>query len=158
MNRREKLELLFAVLAKELQVFARTKVVLETSFRKCAAISLVGELSEQELESFEALTSRFARLVDIASQKLFKTVFLILRETRGTIIDQAMLAERLKIIPSAETFLELRELRNLIAHEYVEESLMKLFQGILDQEVAVVALYTSIDAYCRNLQDNPPAL
>ena len=150
MNRREKDDLLRLQLHKNLEILQKTKAVLDISFEKCKPISLTKELSEKNLESFEALTARFARYIDIASQKVLKTIFLLLRENPGAVIDQAALAEKLKIIPSAALFLELREMRNLIAHEYAEEDLRKLFKGILRTKRDVDALFKRLTGFCRS--------
>ena len=48
--------------------------VLLYSVEKCQKISMSEDLSYEELESYEALTSRFARLSDIIIQKVFRTL------------------------------------------------------------------------------------
>ncbi len=149
MNRREKDILLKAQLEKSVCLLEKTKAVLDISFEKCKRIPLTKELSEEDLESFEALTARFARFLDIAFQRVLKTTFLLLRETPGAVIDHAALAEKLKILPSSEVFLELRELRNLIAHEYAEEDLRKLFKSILRTRKHLNSLFSSLTAFCR---------
>jgi len=149
MNRREKDALLEAQLEKSFSILEKTKAVLDVSFDRCKGIALVRELSEENLESFEALTARYARFLDIAFQKVLKTLFLLLRETPGAVIDQASLAEKLRIIPDSEVFLELRELRNMIAHEYAEEDLRKLFKNILQTRKKIDLLFNSLTASCR---------
>jgi len=151
MNRKEKVALLKAQLLKGLEILEKTKTILDISFLKCKQISLVKELSENDLESFEALTARFARFVDISSQKILKTIFLLLGENPVTIIDQATFAEKLKIIPNAEVLLELRELRNLIAHEYTEEDLRRLFKSVLRKRKSLDALFKAIVVFAKEL-------
>lgn len=151
MNRKEKVDLLKAQLRKGLEILEKTKTVLDISFRKCKSISLLKELSEVDLEPFEALTARFARFVDISSQKLLKTIFLLLHETPGAVIDQATLAEKLRVIPSAEALLEMRELRNLIAHEYTEEDLRRLFKNVLRKRKPVDDLFKKVVVFAKTL-------
>ena len=60
-----------SILRAESDNVKRARDQLVYSFNKCAAVRVRTDLSEQELESFEALTSRFARLSDILTQKIF---------------------------------------------------------------------------------------
>ena len=88
-------------------------------------------LSLEQQESFEALTSRFARTSDILTQKVFKTLFILLQENIKTIIDAANFLEKLAVLESADDLLNVRELRNQISHEYVESDVKALFFDVL---------------------------
>ena len=106
-------------------------LALEYSRRKCEKIGKKANYDLDEQESFEALTARFSRASDILTQKALKTLFAILQETVQTKIDAANLLEKIGIIEHAEILLNLRELRNQIAHEYVSEDLNALFADVL---------------------------
>ena len=106
---------------------------LALSYEKCKNIGIKDHYSFDEEESFDSLSSKFARTSDIFTQKVFKTIFLLLRETPKSFIDKANLAEKLEIIPSADTLIMMRDLRNQIVHEYVASELSRIYKEVLDQ-------------------------
>ncbi|MBC8394696.1 MAG: hypothetical protein H8E17_19275 [Deltaproteobacteria bacterium] len=131
MNVSKKRKLLVAQLNESLSDLDRALDSLEYSHRKCIALGKKSEYDLDEQESFEALTSRFARTADILTQKTLKTLFAILQEDIKTRIDAANFAEKIGIIKNADTLLNIRELRNQIAHEYVRQNLNVLFVDVL---------------------------
>lgn len=85
-----------------------------------------------EFESWEALTARFARTTAIF---LSKYIRLIILENdpgfRGEMRDLLDKAEKINLISNADQWMQIRELRNKIAHEYTKEDLIKTFKDIL---------------------------
>ena len=78
----------------ELENLAKAKDALQYSYEKCQRIKLQEGLSYEELESFEALTSRFARLSDIVIQKVLRLLDFIDLEDTGTVRDRINRAEK----------------------------------------------------------------
>lgn len=103
---------------------------LKLSFLKCTKIGLKDELNFEEQESFDSLSSKFARTADIYTQKVLKTIFYLLRENPKTFLDKANLAEKLEMIPSADDLIIIRDLRNEIVHEYILLELPRIYQEI----------------------------
>jgi hypothetical protein len=106
---------------------------MELSFEKCFKIGLKNKYNFEEQESFDSLSSKFARVSDIYTQKILKTIFMLLRENPQSFIDKANLAEKLSIIPSAENLIAIRDLRNEIVHEYIIEELPDIYKEIFSQ-------------------------
>ena len=106
---------------------------MELSFEKCFKIGLKNKYNFEEQESFDSLSSKFARVPDIYTQKILKTIFMLLRENPQSFIDKANLAEKLSIIPSAENLIAIRDLRNEIVHEYIIEELPDIYKEIFSQ-------------------------
>jgi len=126
---------------------------LAYSHKKCEAIGEKEEYDLEEQESFEALTSRFARTSDILTQKVFKTLFILLQENIKTIIDAANLLEKLEIVDKADNLLNIRELRNQIAHEYVESEVKGLFFDVLRYVPELKKIIDNVKAYySKNLK------
>ena len=69
-----------ALLAGELEALARAMSSLEKSLIKCSQLKPSPLQSFEEEESFDALTSKFARCSDIFTQKVLKTLGFLLRE------------------------------------------------------------------------------
>lgn len=102
------------------------------SYAKCQRIGIRPGLSDEELESFEALTSRFARLSDIIIQRIFRYIDTLDLEAQGTVRDRINRAEKRGLIDSADEFIDIRILRNEIAHEYKSETIYAIFDKALE--------------------------
>lgn len=147
MNISNKRKLLFAQLNEHLAFLNKSVTALEYSYDKCSAIGEKKEYNLEEQESFEALTSRFARSSDILTQKVFKTLFILLQEDVKTIIDAANFLEKLKIVDNADDLLNIREIRNQITHEYVESDLKTLFLDVLRYVPELRKIISKVRAY-----------
>ena len=100
-----------------------------------------------ELDKFESLKSRFARISDILTQKILKSIFLLLREDVKTFIDRINKAEKLEMIDSAEQLKTIRDLRNEIAHEYCIEDISEIFENVLKYGGTLLGMIGSIKKY-----------
>ncbi|MCL5267967.1 MAG: hypothetical protein M1469_07680 [Bacteroidetes bacterium] len=124
-------ERLAAQLKKDWALLKRSEESLQISLKKCKAIGIKNVYSFEESESFDALTSKFGRTSDMFTQKILKTAFLILREEAQTFVDRANMAEKLGMTSSTDSILQIRDLRNSIAHEYETDALNKIYAGVL---------------------------
>jgi uncharacterized protein YutE (UPF0331/DUF86 family) len=122
----DKRKLLLQQLEESLSTLDRSLKSLRYSFSKCSSIKKTDAYNLNEQESFEALTSRFARTSDILTQKILKTMFALIQENPKTFLDAANLLEKIEIVDHADNLLNIRELRNQIAHEYVIDDLNAL--------------------------------
>ncbi|MEQ8905762.1 hypothetical protein [Ekhidna sp.] len=104
---------------------------LDYSFNKCVAIGLKKDYTLDESETFEALTSRFARTSDIFTQKYLRCFFELIEEYPNTMIDMLNNAEKKGLINQTDALLDARKLRNDIAHEYWIENLKQKFAECL---------------------------
>ncbi len=91
---------------------------LSVSVERCKNFIENKEFTEEQLIELEALTGRFARLSDLLIQKIFKTIERLDGSVPGTVRDRILGAEKKGIITSAANLLEIRDVRNTIAHEY----------------------------------------
>jgi uncharacterized protein YutE (UPF0331/DUF86 family) len=120
-----------ALLEKHVNEVEKAADVLRRSYEKCKQVTVGPGLSEDRLESFEALTARFAMLSDLLIQKALRTMDSMDLEYPGTIRDRINRAEKRGIIDSAETLVMIRMLRNEIAHEYSPEGILEIFENVL---------------------------
>lgn len=132
---------------EELKLLEESARTLEYSYSVCTAIGLKDEYTLDELDRFEALTSRFARTSDLIVQKIFRLIDILELEQTGSIIDRINNAERRGIVSSAETFKEIRALRNQISHEYLPEQLMEIFAVVLEFTPVLLKTITKIKFY-----------
>ena len=152
MNVTRKRDLLTAQLNENLADLDKAMEALTYSERKCLAIGNKPVYDLEEQESFEALTARFARAADIFTQRALKTVFALLQEDVHTKLDAARLAEKLGITDDADILLNIRELRNQIAHEYVRNHLNTLFMDVLRYVPELKHIIASLKTYCQRFR------
>ena len=67
-------EKLLALLADEIALMKRAGESLTFSYRRCLKIQNKTEHTAEELERFESLTGRYARLSDLLTQKTFRLI------------------------------------------------------------------------------------
>jgi len=65
---------LVTLLKQQLAILDSAAQVLKFSQEKCDSIGIKTEYTPDELDRFESLTSRFARLCDILLQKIFRLI------------------------------------------------------------------------------------
>jgi uncharacterized protein YutE (UPF0331/DUF86 family) len=107
-------------------VLQRSLKSLEQSANKTRQLLQQSEFSFEELESIDSLTSKFSRTSDIYLQKVLRSIWMLQREDTVPLIDLLNRAEKLMIIVSAEELLQMRDIRNQIAHEYLPEAVPEL--------------------------------
>jgi hypothetical protein len=119
------------LLQAELELMNKAQEHLRYSYERCQAIVGKASYTLEELEHFESLTSRFARLSDLLIQKLFRLIDQLDLDESGTIRDRINRAEKKGLIAAADKFIEIRELRNQIAHEYNPNAMLTIFTEVL---------------------------
>lgn len=141
------------LLESEIQLLKKSVHMLQHSYNNCLKIGDKAEYTLDELETFEALTSRFARTSDILIQKIFRLIDQIELEFEGSIIDRLNRAEKRGLIPSADRFKSMRRLRNQVAHEYVPEAVEEIFKQVMDYTPEVLGVVVRIEQYAEKLAD-----
>lgn len=140
---------LLKLLEKDLDRLQKSANVLSRSYETCKKFEVSNYYSYEELTELEALSSRFSRLVDLLVQKIFRTVDIINLAPEGTVRDSINRAEKNGLIDNYEFLVEMKQIRNQVAHEYVMEKLSLLFERII---ILSPLLLDSIDRtieYCK---------
>ena len=138
-----------SLLRSELEALVRATSSLGKSLDKCAQLKPSPRQSFEEEESFDALTSKFARCSDILTQKVLKTLVFLVREDAPTFIDRMNLCEKLGAIPSAKSLVEIRDLRNTIANEYAVDDLLDLYAETLSLSPELLEAAKAAEAFAR---------
>jgi tyrosyl-tRNA synthetase len=155
MTQEEREKILVENLQENFNLLKEAISILKHSYKKCQKIGLKAKLSLDELESFESLTSRFARASDILIQKVFKTIAALSLEEINTMIDRLNYMEKINVIESVKAFKEIRRLRNTIAHEYVVEDLNELFKDVLEYSNVLSETVKKVDNYIKTKYLSP---
>ena len=122
---------------------------LQMSVRKCRSIGKKEKYSFEEFESFDSLSSKFNRTSDIFTQKVLRSIWMLLHESFVPFIDMMNQCEKLLIIHSADQMIEIRDLRNQISHEYIPEAIRDLVPDVIE---LTDRLLTNIDT-CKNFME-----
>lgn len=137
------------VLNQELAQLENARDVLQYSYEKCCRIGVKIGCTYEELESFEALTSRFARLSDIIIQKILRFFDVLDLEEAGTVRDRINRAEKKGVVESADDFIKIRILRNEIAHEYKPETIYDIFEQVMNLAPVLLKSVDSLLLYSK---------
>ncbi len=115
-----RLQFLARVTHKECQYLLETDQRL---FTGPMTIDLVQKIEMDPLlaERLDAFVSRFGRLQDNLGDKLLPQLLEAMAEPVGAVIENLDRAEKLGWLSSADTWLEIRKLRNQMVHEYIED-------------------------------------
>ena len=117
------------------------------SFDKCSKIDIKDAYSNEEFEAFEAMTSRYARTTDMLINKVLRSLDAVEYIDGGTVIDATYNTEK-RGIADAQELRKLKDLRNLIAHEYVTEKIVRFFGKVLEFTPLLKTVIERINEYC----------
>jgi hypothetical protein len=107
------------------------------------------QLSEDEIEHIDQFLFRFAKLQDAMGEKLFVLILEFLEEENPRnkpFIDILNRLEQLNLLENKNTWLELRKIRNNIAHQYEDEvqQAATALNAIYESKAILGKIYTSL--------------
>jgi hypothetical protein len=110
--------------------FQKTYLLLKASVEKMQPYNPDKAYSADELEPYDALSDRFIRAVEVAI-KFFRTYeYYLQAEQSQTLRDGLHRMEKLGWVTNIDIWLEMRDLRNRIVHDYVPEKMAEMYQLI----------------------------
>lgn len=104
---------------------------IEISFHECTTIGIKEQYSIDEFGKFETLCSRYSRGIDFLIRKIFRTLDEYEFENQGTLVDVVNNAHKRGIFDDIEELRIMKDIRNTIAHEYIEDDLVDIFEEVL---------------------------
>lgn len=112
-------------------------------------------LSDDEVEHIDQFLFRFSKLQDTMGEKLFKNLLIYLGEDieNKPFIDILNRLEKLEIIESASIWINLRNIRNELAHNYDDEAdeMSLAINKIYENQKILETVYCNIVAYYESL-------
>lgn len=110
------------------------------------------EYDDDLAERLDAFVSRFGRLQDTLGDKLLPSLLRLLAEKTGSALDNLNKAEKLGLLASVIQWLDVRNLRNKLIHEYMQDA--EEFALALNQAHTGVALliatYNTINQFAQS--------
>lgn len=81
------------------------------------------QLTDEQVGMLELLTNRFAKLQDLIGSKVFPQLLILLQEFSETQsnLDRLYKLEKIGMLPSVDDWIQMREYRNFVTHEYPED-------------------------------------
>lgn len=145
-----RLQFLARVVRKECRHLAGTDQRLFASAFTLAQASQL-EADPDLAERVEAFVGRFGRLQDTVGDKLLPLLLAALGERTAAAIDNLDRAERLGLIGSADQWMTMRNLRNQMVHEYVEDPVV-LTSALQSGHAFVPALIAAADKMITEIE------
>jgi len=136
----EKIALEYAQLTKQ-------RDWLAYSLQECQIIGIRPTYTIDEFGLFETLCSRYARGVDFLIRKVFRTIDAYEFENQGTLIDTVNNADKRGLISDVETLRIMKDIRNTLVHEYIEEALSEVFDEVLEYTETLLEIMDATLAY-----------
>ena len=107
-----------SILEQNLRELAEARVHLDYSFDQVEHLRADQSPTESQLDSMEAFTSRFSRSVDLVTNKVLRSLDRVEMQHSGTLLDVVNRAEKRGFVESADQLREMKDVRNIIAHDY----------------------------------------
>src|SRR5674476_164104 len=99
-------QIIIDLLQSELTLLQSAVATLQMSVSKCKTIGIKENFTFEELESFDSLTSKFNRTSDIFTQKVLRSVWMLLHEPFVPFIDMMNTGEKMLILKSADQMID----------------------------------------------------
>lgn len=129
---------------------------LEYSLERCTELIGQKDLPPEKLEQLESLTSRFARLAALLIQRIFRLVDEIELVGIGTVRDRIDRAEK-RGWADASKLVKIRELRNMIAHEYAAEKMLEIYSVVYQLAKELLAIVPKVTQDAQALMNKYPS-
>jgi hypothetical protein len=104
---------------------------IQISFDECTLIGIKENYTIEEFGKFETLCSRYSRGIDFLIRKIFRTLDEYEFENQGTLVDVVNNAHKRGLFENIEELRIMKDIRNTIVHEYIEDDLVEVFDEVL---------------------------
>jgi len=123
--------MIFKKLQQDLKLLEKQLFWLELSYSECYCIGIKEDYTIEEFGKFETLCSRYGRSMDFLIRKMFRTLDTYEFENQGTLVDVVNNAHKRGLFEDIDELRMMKDIRNTIVHEYIEDALVEVFQEVL---------------------------
>lgn len=113
---------------------------IDISFVECSKIGIKKEYSIDEFGKFETLCSRYSRGIDFLIRKIFRTLDEYEFENQGTLVDVVNNAHKRGLFEDVEELRIMKDVRNTVVHEYIEDDLVEVFDEVLQYTETLILI------------------
>ena len=122
---------------------------LQISFNECLEIGIKEIYSIEEFGKFETLCSRYSRSIDFLIRKIFRTLDEYEFENQGTLIDVVNNAHKRELFNDIDEVRIMKDIRNTIVHEYIEDELVDVFDEVLEYTEKLIEIIDNTSIYIK---------
>jgi uncharacterized protein YutE (UPF0331/DUF86 family) len=141
-----------SLLEQGLAQLARARRHLDFSFQQVAGLPDAWDAAtEKQLESAEAFTGRFARAVDLLVNKVLRSLDRVELKPEGTLLDVVNRAEKRGLVHRVEELCEMKDVRNMIAHDYAGAKAAEIFAYCREQKPVFDGICDRVVAYASQI-------
>jgi len=120
------------ILSKTLNNLSSAVALVAASLKRVKSYDVNQEYTIQEMEPYDALSSRFIRAVEMCIS-FFKTYDqFVLAGSFDTVRDLLNNMEKVDFISSVSLWINMRNVRNQVVHTYSAEDIKKIYDNIID--------------------------
>ncbi|MBL4730872.1 MAG: hypothetical protein JKY28_05860 [Sulfurimonas sp.] len=127
---------------------------LKISYDECAFIGIKTKYSIDEFGKFETLCSRYSRSIDFLIRKYFRTLDEFEFENQGTLVDVVNNAHKRGLFEDIDELRIMKDVRNTIVHEYIEDELVDVFEEVLEYSEKLMIIIKNTFSYLENIEKN----
>lgn len=138
-----------ALLEENIRLLQKQMDWLQISYEECQNIGFKQAYTVDEFGKFETLCSRFSRSIDFLIRKFLRTLDAYEFETQGTLIDVVNRAHKRGLFQDIEEIRTIKDIRNTIVHEYIEDELREVFDEMLRYTPKLLAFMSNTLHYAQ---------
>lgn len=147
--KRENIENIFC---ENLKLLEKNLYWLMKSYKKAESIDLNKDLSEEDFEVLETLSNRFGRTVDILINKVLRGLDILELEDISRKLDIVIRAEKRGFVDNYKILIEMKDLRDELVHEYIQENLVERFKEILIYTPELFNIINKLKLYVKSVR------
>ena len=126
---------------------------LDYSYQQLKDSSATDNFSIEQFNQFENLCSRYARTIDFLVRKYFRCLDDVEFENQGTLIDVVNNAHKRGLFLDIELIRQIKDIRNEIVHEYLDDALQSVFIDVLNTAPELIAIGRNTLQYSQRYID-----
>ena len=126
---------------------------VEISYNECTIIGIKQVYTVDEFGRFETLCSRYSRGIDFLIRKIFRTLDEYEFENQGTLVDVVNNAHKRRLFEDIDELRIMKDVRNTIAHEYIEDELSEVFEEVLQYTQVLIKIINNTLKYIEKVKD-----
>jgi hypothetical protein len=138
-------------LKEDYRILQKQSSWLDISYHECKKIGIKELYSVEEFGKFETLCSRYSRGIDYLIRKMFRTIDAYEFESQGTLIDTVNNAHKRGLFEDIEILRLMKDIRNTLVHEYIEDNLQNTFCEGLEYSLVLMEIMDSTKRYIEKL-------
>jgi hypothetical protein len=138
-------------LKEDYRILEKQLLWLKISHNECSKIGIKESYSVEEFGKFETLCSRYSRSIDYLIRKMFRTLDAYEFENQGTLIDTVNNAHKRGLFEDINRLRLMKDIRNTLVHEYIEENLQDTFDEVLEYSLVLMDIMKNTQKYIEGL-------